>query len=105
MLNNKSHRILTKSIHRLRVASPPDLVKLPKDARGGLSHLDLLRGCFQMEIQSPKKVFVLGWENAAGKLRQKRQSTARTKFIKPRCSPMKWSISMLVGHVRVSPSI
>ena len=32
----------------------------------------------------PEKVFVRGWENAAGKLRGKRSATAGTKFTKPR---------------------
>ena len=35
-------------------------------------------------LQSSKKVFGHGWENAAGKLRQKREATAGTKLTKPR---------------------
>ena len=41
-------------------------------------------------LQSSKKVFGHGWENAAGKLRQKREATAGTKLTNPRTNHYFW---------------
>ena len=49
-----------------------------------VSYLLCLNSHAVREVQSPKKVFLYGWENAVGKLRQKRKATAGKKITKPR---------------------